>query len=106
MSDPIQEPLERYRQVIEKLEGVARQHGLYLQVAAVVPPREPDGPVMLQAGFLVGEVAVEGAEEEHDSDLDKEFNAIMNGAAKAEEAQKMDEIRGDYDSGKGIFGDE
>lgn len=74
---------EKVEALLKRVEATMQKEGLYLQQAgfmATPEDDEPDGPVFLQAVFLVGEQAfsdrVVDPEQER---VDREFAAMMKG---------------------------
>lgn len=106
MRDPREEPLENYDKIIAGLVEVAKKLGLYCQGAAIMINPDPSGggPTLIQASFVVGEVAPELADDPDSVKLREDFDQIMKSAHQAEEEQVAEQLRKDLRDGRGLFG--
>lgn len=93
MSQP-NDPLEPIKKLAERLKEEAEKIGLDMLAFGVVPNLE-GGPDAVQCMFAISGDKVAEVEEkdEEQSEIDKEFMAILEGDKKSEADQKLEDAR-------------
>lgn len=99
---------EKVEKLMKRFEQEAQKLGLYMQQAGFMSAPEEeeneDGPVFLQAVFLVGEQAFsEKVLDPEQERIDREFEALMRGAAPDPAAELREKLAKSMREGKSIL---